>query len=260
MISYSVPCTVVLVPPKANDKTIFHFRFFHVRFFVTTMTTKSNHHPEQNTSTSFGSTNSTTCHAVPCHIAYTGPANGIDIYFNPMDIPSTSATPSNAVVPTTIDPTLTNDIKPADDTNKEFHYQAAMIRGRGLLALRNVDDEHKHKYGGHVFQVVTKNTNHHEQQYNHSNNTTGAADTYTSSIDGTISESSIQQQLKQQQYLQSIQTFDQYVQWYHEHQPSTISTTTLYKNTRLDRAIEWMNTADCLHTPLPIIEKQTENN
>jgi hypothetical protein len=181
-------------------------------------------------------TTKSTCHAVPCHIAYSGPANGIDTYFTPMDITSV-VTKGNP------EPTISDRLHKENEKN-ELCYQAATIRGRGLIAVRNTTDEKLHKYDGHVFQVINKNLTSVE---------------YHNNIKDTITDDSIHQQ----KYLQSIQTFDQYVQWYHEHQPSNIVPTssssssstmggTTTVNTRFDRAIEWIHTADCLHAPTPV--------
>jgi Ribonuclease H2 non-catalytic subunit (Ylr154p-like) len=184
------------------------------------------------------------CHTMPCRIAYTGPAPGMDTFFNPTNIIDTTApTGTSSAAKQVID---TSDME-VDTTNihasievvpvipHDPTFQAAMLRGRGLLARTCTTSRDMPSVNGHVFQVVTApssamskyNTNEHPY------------------------DSHDQQQQQQEKSLQSIMSFDQYVEWYHEHDTSTIPTSTT-STTRYNRAMEWISTADCLHAPLPI--------
>ena len=158
------------------------------------------------------------CHAVPCHISYTGPSSGIDIFFNPIEI----RTDGTHVAETNDE---SNSSETANESKSSF--QAAMIRGRGLLARSN---DETNVVCGHVFQVATE----------------ASPRTTTMNHRGSNNKDT-----QPQKYLQSIQTFDRYVEWYHEHQTSMIPSP-IDTNTRYNRAMEWINIAACLHDPLPI--------
>jgi Ribonuclease H2 non-catalytic subunit (Ylr154p-like) len=142
-----------------------------------------------------------TCHSVPCNIAYTGPAPGVDVYFRPMDLP----TPSTAGDASTV------------------RFQAAAIRGRGLLT--KLDD--RNVVNGHVLKVKSNSC--------------------SSEIDPG--------EVKEVRGLQSIRSFDRFLEWHHEHQTSVLQN--MRSSSKLDRAREWMQTAEALHAPLPI---KTSNN
>jgi hypothetical protein len=138
-----------------------------------------------------------TCHSVPCDIAYTGPALGVDVYFRPMELPTSSST----------------------DDSPNMIYQAASIRGRGLLT--KVDD--RSRVHGHVLQVQSSSI--------------------SSGLDhGEINEI---------RGLQSVRSFGRYFEWHHEHQTSVLQN--MRSDSKLDRAREWMETAEVLHAPLPVI-------
>jgi hypothetical protein len=131
-----------------------------------------------------------TCHSLPCNIDYTGPAPGVDVYFQPMDLPTSSQAEK---VPNAT-------------------YQAVSLRGRGLLS--KVDD--RNTVNGHVMRLQSN-----------------------LSSDG----------VKEERNLQSIRYFDKYLEWHHEHQTSVLQN--LRSGSKLDRAREWMDTAEALHAPLP---------
>ena len=195
------------------------------------MTTSTNTHNDRNSGTSASTAGTAICHAVPCHISYTGPSAGVDIFFNPMTITTSKTT------------ALSNDESNKCESFKppNSSYQAAMIRGRGLLA--RCSDDGIDAVCGHVFQVVTDTTPT-AIEMNHPDRLRTSSDV-TSSL-------STPEFSPPQKCLNSIQSFDQYTEWYHEHQTSVIPHPTTDINTRYHRAIEWMNTADCLHAPIPI--------
>ena len=206
----------------------------------TIQTTSMNNDRIATTTASYtAGTVATICHAVPCHISYNGPSSGVDIFFNPMEIApptGTSSTSTNINNDDTNVAAVSNHQSQKSDTlnsdnDSKVSYQAAMVRGRGLLAHCSNDDTDR--VCGHVFQVVD--------------------DTPTMMMMAMKNHSQEQQQQQPpQKRLQSIQSFDRYVEWYHEHQTSMIPTTTDPSSTRYHRAIEWMNTANCLHDPLPL--------
>lgn len=139
-----------------------------------------------------------TCHSVPCNISFTGPVPGVDVYFRPIEL-STPSTSDNDVTST--------------------KYQAASIRGRGLLT--KLDD--RNAVHGHVLKVQSSSFS--------SENDPG--------------------EFKEVRGLQSIQSFDRYLEWHHEHQTSVLLN--MRNDTKLDRAREWMVTAEALHAPLPVL-------
>jgi hypothetical protein len=192
--------------------------------------------------TAMSTTSTAICHAVPCHISYTGPSSGIDIFFNPMEISSSSSSKLSTTATTSND----NQVKQSNAS-----YQAATIRGRGLLAHSSNDGTRDAAAAdvvcGHVFQVITDAAvapNHHDST--HTNILSSIETTTTTTTTGTSSAP------QTQKYLQSIRTFDTYVEWYHEHQTCMVPHPMNDVTTRFHRAMEWMNTADCLHTPLPL--------
>lgn len=92
-------------------------------------------------------------------------------------------------------------------------YQAATFRGRGLLAKNDVGNSTV-KVEGRLLQVVS-------------------------------SSSSDTKQLKE------VATFDQYTEWYHEHQVQAVEQRATSAN-RWSTALEWMEIAVALHAPLPL--------
>lgn len=196
---------------------------------------------EPNTITTSSTTGSAICHAVPCHISYTGPSSGVDIFFNPTDIITPPSTSTNTNTDGTNVAVSNGQSHNSDKLNdSKSSYQAAMIRGRGLLARCSEGDTGR--VYGHVVQVVddVSSSLPPMMTMNHHGNNT----------DESSFESPFSQQGPQKR-LQSIQSFDRYVEWYHEHQTSMIPSPN-DPNTRYHRAMEWMNTANCLHAPLPI--------
>jgi hypothetical protein len=168
------------------------------------------------------------CHAVPCNIGYTGPAPGVDVYFRPVPITNAATKPNDGM----------------DENEPAPKYQAATIRGRGLLAKLGSSDGNCTKVRGHVFQVKACNPG-------------STHDSVTNRIN---TNDGIESELR---CLQSILSFDQYTEWHHEHQTSVLeqsriavtpgSSSTTIKGTKLDRATEWMTVAESLHAPLPPI-------
>jgi len=132
-----------------------------------------------------------TCHSVPCNICYTGPAPGVDVYFRPLDL-STA---------------------PHSEETPAISYQAAALRGRGLLA--QLDD--RNRVCGRVLKVQSS----------------------------FLSDAS-----KEERGLQSIRSFNRYVEWHHEHQKSVLQNAR--QGSKLHRARDWMVTAEALHAPLPL--------
>ena len=184
------------------------------------------------------------CHAVPCHISYTGPSSGVDIFFNPMEVAPSSTNRNN-------DGSHQNGTSATLTDSQSTSYQAAMIRGRGLLARCN--DRTDDRVCGHVFQVVTDISS-------SSSSSSPPPMTMTTHPDSNTNVSFASQGSQQpQKYLQSIHSFDQYVEWYHEHQTSMIPNANDPK-TRFHRAMEWIHTANCLHAPIPLPKEPSKES
>jgi hypothetical protein len=105
------------------------------------------------------------------------------------------------------------------DDSPEVIYQAASIRGRGLLT--KVDD--RSLVHGHLMKVQS------------------------SSISSRLDHGEI----KEVRGLQSVRSFGRYLEWHHEHQTSVLQN--MRRESKMDRAREWMETAEALHAPLPVI-------
>jgi len=135
---------------------------------------------------------STTCHALPCNIEYTGKAP-VDVYFRPAPI--------------------IHDEERGDGEQQHSSFQAATLRGRGLLA-ENCSDPNMVVHG-RLLSVIDGH---------------GGADPNK----------------KQQRVLETVATFDRLTEWHHEHLVQT------KKESRLRTALDWMETAAALHTPLPV--------
>jgi len=136
---------------------------------------------------------STTCHALPCNIDYTGKAP-VEVYFRPA-------------------PVLVQGESGDDEAQQPPKYQAATLRGRGLLA-----------------SAV--------------NNSVGGSSAGSScQIQGCVlAKDDSGQQLK------TVTHFETLTEWHHEHSPVALA----QKESRLRTAVDWLETAAALHAPIPV--------
>ena len=154
---------------------------------------------DSSTVSSSSGAGTTTCHALPCNIDYTGRAP-VDAYFRPAPI----------TLP------LKGGDHDDDASSTRPQYQAATFRGRGLLArCPDTEGDKSKKFQGLVLS-------------NHNN-------------DGG------------QQQLQTVQTFDSLIEWHHEHFTSAVD----QKPSRLQTAVDWLETASALHAPIPVPKKNS---
>jgi hypothetical protein len=112
------------------------------------------------------------------------------------------------------------EVKNGKGTSVFPQYQAATFRGRGLLAIQNNDDgpSSTQALEGRFLQVGdASSTNPNEEQI-----------------------------------IQQVAQFSQMTEWYHDHDLTSVEQkSSRPENSRVQTAMDWIETAEALHAPIP---------
>jgi len=192
------------------------------------------------------------CHILPCKIDYSGKVSDY-IYFHPQTLEAYQ------------DQNTYNAGDSTGDSASSASFRAAQFRGRGLLSCNvlgasNIGqndkdkDEDKDKNSKTDDGDADENDNYNDE----SNKSNAGISDHDNSLQGrllTVKKSN----KKSSSEIQVIGSFDQFTEWYHEHQPEKVlETSTKQRNAKVDitsRAKEWCQIAYTLHRPIPVVEQ-----